>query len=242
MRLLTLLLMVAGCGADPAQEQPVPAKESAPVASEAGSTNTDKPKEAGSSEAPAATSPYSLTVDAVADLPICDGSRDRQLVYVLESQQFHTCRENQWQAIDIKGKDGAVGKDGAAGEDGANGNDNHIKMIVTCTPTLPPTSVKIRYQMTEMASGDTFATADFYGSSDEVYSSTSFYAAAQPEKDTGEVRIQYDINGSYNGGYVKYLYNKVANTLTFSIHDVDYVSPLVTSWTSQSSACAKQTF
>lgn len=69
---------------------------------------------------------YSQLVDTLADLPVCDDTHERQLVYVVETSEFEACSKTVWTIVDIKGKDGANGKDGSNGKDGAAGKDGQV--------------------------------------------------------------------------------------------------------------------
>lgn len=63
----------------------------------------------------------SLYLERTADMPVCDNLAFRQLVFVAETGDFYHCgANNEWLAIDIKGKNGSNGRDG---KDGVNGRD-----------------------------------------------------------------------------------------------------------------------
>lgn len=99
-RMLTIVLLT-GCGVEQqnAAPQPQTTEESGPV---------------------------SLAVTSMAALPPCDADRDRQLVYLMNEQEFRTCQSGIWQVVVIQGAagpEGPAGKRGPAGEAGAAGKD-----------------------------------------------------------------------------------------------------------------------
>lgn len=55
------------------------------------------------------------------DLPTCDSTRQGQLFYVLDIEEFRFCTLEGYQALDLTGVDGANGSDGIDGKDGATG-------------------------------------------------------------------------------------------------------------------------
>lgn len=57
----------------------------------------------------------SITLASVSDLPDCDETIDKQLVYVLDEEMFYLCRKGEWVEVSIKGEDG---RDGVDGQDG----------------------------------------------------------------------------------------------------------------------------
>jgi hypothetical protein len=64
---------------------------------------------------------YSMMIDSEADLPSCDDSRKRQLVYIKETSQFKACSNSKWEVVSIKGEKGDKGDTGVAGPQGSTG-------------------------------------------------------------------------------------------------------------------------
>jgi hypothetical protein len=70
--------------------------------------------------------PVSLAIASATELPVCDLSRDKQLIYLMAEREFRTCQSGVWQTIAIQGApgpEGPAGKQGPAGEVGAAGKD-----------------------------------------------------------------------------------------------------------------------
>jgi hypothetical protein len=63
-----------------------------------GSGSDDKE---GDSSSPASDSKKSLALDSKADLPACEEGNDKQLVYVIDEEQFYTCESSEWTEIDV---------------------------------------------------------------------------------------------------------------------------------------------
>lgn len=71
---------------------------------------------------------YALSVDDTKDMPACERTNNRQLVYVKNQDKFFACEDN-WVEVNIRGEAGAAGKDGASvvgpkgdkGDPGADG-------------------------------------------------------------------------------------------------------------------------
>ncbi len=53
------------------------------------------------SSSPASDSKRSLALDSKADLPACGEENDKQLVYVIDEEQFYTCESAEWTEIDV---------------------------------------------------------------------------------------------------------------------------------------------
>lgn len=121
LKIFALLTVITGCG-------------NIPAGSVAG---TDSSTSTATTEAAATTQPdVNVTAKyylAKSDLPICDDTLARELVYVKETSTFEYCdAANGWTVVDLKGAKGdagaqgvagAAGKDGANGKDGSNGKD-----------------------------------------------------------------------------------------------------------------------
>ncbi len=110
---LASLILLTGCGADQEQAQK-DAEETAAMK--------------------IANDRSSLATIVDSDLPICDDTSLKALVYQRSTDQFFYCENTAWLPIELNGKDGAPGKDGAngkdavapvttAGDDGAPGQD-----------------------------------------------------------------------------------------------------------------------
>lgn len=97
-----IMWLLTGCGSDP-QSTKEPAQ--------------DVPRE---------TIQYqqkSFALESIDELPACDQQTQNWLVFVSSESQFFSCRNEEWFAIDIDGKNGKDGIDGIAGNDGADGRD-----------------------------------------------------------------------------------------------------------------------
>lgn len=46
-----------------------------------------------------------MALDSKDELPACEEANNKQLVYVIDEEQFYTCSEGEWAEIDIQGKD-----------------------------------------------------------------------------------------------------------------------------------------
>lgn len=63
-------------------------------------------------------------VDTTSEMGVCDSTKYRQLIYVIETGEFYFCsKSNQWNAIDLKGPKGDTGSQGVAGSNGSAGRD-----------------------------------------------------------------------------------------------------------------------
>jgi hypothetical protein len=45
--------------------------------------------------------PTSLTLETPADLPECNEARNRQLIYIIETEEFQTCKDGAWVVVTI---------------------------------------------------------------------------------------------------------------------------------------------
>lgn len=122
MKLLWLILILIGCG----------------KAGQNGSQVTATPS-ATSDEADSQLFIGARLVDAASDMGVCDASKYRELIYVVESKEFYFCdKTSQWSMIDIsgpkgeqglnglnglKGDQGIAGTNGTNGTSGTNGKD-----------------------------------------------------------------------------------------------------------------------
>jgi len=100
---------------------------------------------------------YSMALNTVAELPACDEDHEKQLVYIIETQQFQTCQAGTWTVIEIKGAPGEAGAAGAAGpagpkgEKGAKGDPGEVT-------EAPEDYTFINNTLASINMGDTLAT------------------------------------------------------------------------------------
>ncbi len=109
MKVVTLVFLLASCGAEPAAENaPATEREAKPDAAE---------------PQPVV---QSLALERRADLPGCGKGNNHQLVYVREEAVFLACEEGSWAEVEIRGErgsDGTAGTNGSDGKDGRDGTD-----------------------------------------------------------------------------------------------------------------------
>ena len=108
MTRMLILFLLTGCGAAPSNDQ------------------QDAPKEDKPSTATTGISVMSYAVTSAAELPPCDTSHEKQLFYIMETQEFRTCQGGSWVAINIQGPKGEDGKDGETGPAGKDGQDGAV--------------------------------------------------------------------------------------------------------------------
>lgn len=104
--LMSLLVLTTACGVEPKKldsSQPPGGKGRDPDPS------------------PASQAPLALVVEKQGDVPPCDASRERGLIYVTEAAGFFACAAGIWHPIDLHGPAGSPGPAGSRGSDGPSG-------------------------------------------------------------------------------------------------------------------------
>lgn len=63
-------------------------------------SNSDDPSEEVPSEEEAAQT-RTLALDSISDLPACGDTNAHQLVYIIDEEQFYTCKSANWETIEL---------------------------------------------------------------------------------------------------------------------------------------------
>jgi hypothetical protein len=109
MRFFIAILLIVGCG-----EHQQDSASSAVVAQASSEAN-------GEPSTPSEVDVKAKYYASEDDVPRCDESTLKQLVYIDAISSFHYCNGEEWVSIDFKSQKGDKGDPGAAGEDGVDG-------------------------------------------------------------------------------------------------------------------------
>lgn len=137
-KIIILAALLTACGTDSNNDSGTP-----PVTAAGQRTQT--------ADEPARDPLQALAINTMAELPACDATRDRQLVYVMETKQFQTCSAGAWTVIDITGPQGPKGDTGATGAQGPQGPAGSTGTAVEPTP---PTARELYVTLLTINAGD----------------------------------------------------------------------------------------
>ena len=67
-----------------------------------------------------------MLVNTLDEIGVCDSTKFRQLIYVIEEEKFYYCSKIAWTEINLKGEKGEKGDQGQQGTAGVSGKDGSI--------------------------------------------------------------------------------------------------------------------